>query len=138
MIRWLLIVGILFAAPVPARAAEPVFQILTAPGDAHWANHALSNHGDVIAVNAAGHYYLWTRSSGYRDLGSGHLLVSTVGISGDGRVVYSTLPGFNGSENVTCAAAAANDEFTVTTSHTKANFSTCVFTSNASPNLNCS
>ena len=91
MIRWLLIIGILFAAPGPARAAEPVFQILPAPGDAHWANHALSHDGRVVAVNAGGHYYLWTAAGGYRDLGSGHLLVSTVGISGDGRVVCGTI-----------------------------------------------
>ena len=91
MFRWLLIVYILFAAPASSRTVDPVFQILAAPGDAGWVNHALSHDGDTIAVNAGGHYYLWTRDGGYRDLGPSHVLTSTVGISGDGRVVCGTI-----------------------------------------------
>jgi hypothetical protein len=65
--------------------------VLEAPRDAHWVNYALSADGTTIAANAGGHYYRWTAADGYTDLGPGHALASTVGISADGQAVCGTI-----------------------------------------------
>jgi prepilin-type N-terminal cleavage/methylation domain-containing protein len=48
------------------------------------------------------------------------------------------MPGVNASPGVTCRATdLGNNAFTIQTTHPKATFS-CIWTSNASPNLTCS
>ncbi len=95
-VNFVLVVVALTATVTSATAEGLVFRLLDPPCEAHWVTHALSSDGRVMAVNAGGHYYLWTPTGGYADLGPGHELTASVGISGDGTTVCGTILDQNG------------------------------------------
>ena len=91
MLRWIIVCWGLMGSVCLSGAAEISFELLAAPGNAPWGSCALSGDGSTLALIAGGHYYRWTRDAGLADLAEGHPLATTVGVSGDGRVVCGTV-----------------------------------------------
>jgi hypothetical protein len=71
-------------------ATAASFSVLTDPETAPWATFAFDEEGQNLACNYGGHLYLWTNTGGFRALGEGHPLSSSIGISADGSTVCVT------------------------------------------------
>jgi probable HAF family extracellular repeat protein len=67
------------------------FRFLQQPTPPTWSNFALSYDGKTMAANFGGEIFLWKQGKGYLDLGPGDFLNSSIGISGDGSTVTSTI-----------------------------------------------
>src|SRR5580692_11829571 len=84
-----------------AQASTATFQIIADPLTGTWPNFALSGDGAVMAANYGGEIYRWTAATGFKDLGLGDFLDSSIGISRDGSTIIS---GHVGSDGYTSPA----------------------------------
>jgi uncharacterized membrane protein len=90
LLRWIIVCSILLGSVCLSRAAEVSFELLAAPGGTPSSACALSADGSTLALIAGGQYYRRSRDTGLTELADGHPLATTVGVSGDGRVVCGT------------------------------------------------
>jgi len=82
----------------PASAQSVTFKMLKTP-DAPWFNYSLSANGKVMAANLGGEIYRWTAKTGFVDLGPSDPLNTSIGISGDGSTITTTIIGQDGNTN---------------------------------------
>jgi probable HAF family extracellular repeat protein len=74
-----------------ALAQSVSFRFIQQPTAPTWSNYALSYDGKTMAANFGGEIFLWKQGKGFVDLGPGDTLNSSIGISGDGTTVTSTI-----------------------------------------------
>jgi len=67
------------------------FHFLRQPQGPTWANYALSYDGKTMAANLGGELFVWKPGTGFTDIGPGDTLNSSIGISGDGTTITSTI-----------------------------------------------
>jgi len=104
MKKWLVNAGLLCLLSgfcLAANAETATFQIISDPVTGTWANFAFSGDGSVMAANYGGEIYRWTAATGFKDLGLGDFLDSSIGISRDGSTIIS---GHVGSDGYTSPA----------------------------------
>jgi uncharacterized membrane protein len=104
MKKWFVNAGLvcLFSSlSLSAMAQTATFQIIADPIAGTWTNFALSGDGTVMAANYGGEIYRWTAATGFKDLGLGDFLDSSIGISRDGSTIIS---GHVGSDGYTSPA----------------------------------
>jgi probable HAF family extracellular repeat protein len=82
---------------VSALAQSAFFHFIQQPTGPTWANYALSYDGKTMAADFGGEIFLWKQGKGFVDLGPGDWLTSSIGISGDGSTVTSTISNPDGS-----------------------------------------
>ncbi len=80
-----------------ALLAQASFHLIAQPTGPTWANYALSYDGKTMAADFGGELFLWKKGKGFTDLGPGDALTTSIGISGDGSTVTSTISNPDGS-----------------------------------------
>jgi probable HAF family extracellular repeat protein len=85
---------VLGGSPLPAQVS---FHLVPQPTGPTWQNFALSYDGKTMAADFGGELFLWKKGQGFKDLGPGDQFTTSIGISGDGSTVTSTISNPDGS-----------------------------------------
>lgn len=99
MKRWTAALVILCAISLSAAAQNLRFRFLPSPTGPGFNNYSLSRDGRIVAINSNGEIFTWTEQGGFKDLGLGDVLNSSIGISADGSTVVAGRVGDDGATN---------------------------------------